>query len=123
MKNIDIFLSAITGKGDVNVGYLVMLRGAQVCGLIIACIVLGETGEFIWGESTTTVGGVVTVTKHVFNTMRLAQATGLVVTAYGLTFLTGVAAFMWGDSHNTPPAMVQTTTSTTTATVPQAGPQ
>lgn len=120
MTKREIFMSAITGKGDVNVGYLVMIRGAQVCALIIVCIVLGETGEFIWGESTTTVGGVVTVTKHVFNTMRLAQATGLVVTAYGLTFLTGVATFMWGDSHNTAPALTQTTVQTTTATVPQA---
>lgn len=119
MKPSEIFLSAISNKGEVNVGYLILLRSGQVCAGVIIAMVLGSILEFWYGETTITVAGVSTVTKHAFNILALGQGIGLVLAAYGGGLLGGIAAFLWGDSHNTAPALTQTTVQTTTATVPQ----
>lgn len=124
MNSRQIFMSAITDdKGQVNVGYLVLLRSGQVCAGVIIAMVLGSIMEFWLGETTTVTNGVSVTVKHVFNILLLGQGIGLVLGAYGGALLTGMAAFLYSDSRAAPPAMVQTTTSTTTATVPQAGQQ
>lgn len=120
MKNSHIFLSAISQKGDINVGYLVLLRSGQICAGVIVAMVCGSIMEFWFGETVVTVGGITTTTRHAFNILALGQGIGLVLAAYGGALLTGVATFLWGDSKTPTPALTQTTTQTTVATVPAA---
>lgn len=115
MDRRSIFLQAIKGTdGQVNVGYLFLFKVLRMFWFELAVMTVGAVAAMYasWPKP----DDMVKVLSA------YGVAVGIVASANFLTALTGIAAFLWGDSRAAPQATTTTTTTTAAPIVPVIAP-
>lgn len=106
MNRNDLYLSAMRGAdGTINVGYLVLFRAGRFVIIVCASLLAGALVEMYYSPT------------HAFRMGELGDAIAKIIGAFGV-LLAALGAYLWGDSKQTAPASITTTTTTATDAMP-----